>query len=110
MPSARLRFQPGVGLLLMNRLVGQVRTISCFYLVLCFAGATKTSAQEFRGALRGVVQDSNGGRVPAPKIFFPSEASFFPRETPSDSRGGIPGGRLLPATLRAKVAAHRMSR
>src|SRR5216683_2746642 len=105
MPSARLRFQPGVGLLLMNRLVGQVRTISCFYLVLCFAGATKTSAQEFRGALRGVVQDSNGGRVPAAKIFVHATESSFQREIASDSRGEFRVGDLLPGTYRVKVQA-----
>src|SRR6266852_653923 len=105
MPSARLRFQPGVGLLLMNRLVGQVRTISCFCLVLCFAGATKTSAQEFRGALRGVVQDSNGGRVPAAKIFVHATESSFQREIASDSRGEFRVGDLLPGTYRVKVQA-----
>src|SRR6267378_1633619 len=105
MPSARLRFQPGVCLLLMNRLVGQVRTISCFYLVLCFAGATKTSAQEFRGALRGVVQDSNGGRVPAAKIFVHATESSFQREIASDSRGEFRVGDLLPGTYRVKVQA-----
>src|SRR5258708_32479816 len=105
MPSARLRFQRGVGLLLMSRLVGQVRTISCFYLVLCLAGATKTSAQEFRGALRGVVQDSNGGRVPAAKIFVHATESSFQREIASDSRGEFRVGDLLPGTYRVKVQA-----
>jgi hypothetical protein len=89
----------------MNRLVGQVRTISCFYLVLCFAGATKTSAQEFRGALRGVVQDSNGGRVPAAKIFVHATESSFQREIASDSRGEFRVGDLLPGTYRVKVQA-----
>src|SRR5258708_30996954 len=105
MPSARLRFQPGVGLLLMSRLVRQVRTIGCLYLVLYCAGATNARAQDFRGALRGVVQDSNGGRVPAAKISLHAAESSFQREIGSDSRGEFRIGDLLPGTYRAKVQA-----
>src|SRR5712691_3652622 len=105
MPSARLRFQPGVGLLLMSRFVRKVRTIGCFYLVLSCAGAANAPAQDFRGALRGVVQDSNGGRVPAAKISVHAAESSFQREIVSDSRGEFRIGDLLPGTYRVKVQA-----
>src|SRR6266436_3907201 len=105
MPSARLRFQPGVGLLLMSTLVRQLRTIGCLYLVLYCAGATNAPAQDFRGALRGVVQDSNGGRVPAAKISVHATESSFQREIVSDSRGEFRIGDLLPGTYRVKVQA-----
>src|SRR6267154_6461909 len=91
--------------LFMSQFVRQVRTIGCFYLVLCFAGAIKAPAQEFRGALRGVVQDSNGGRVPAAKIFVHATESSFQREIASDSRGEFRVGDLLPGTYRVKVQA-----
>src|SRR6267154_1794668 len=91
--------------LFMSQFVRQVRTIGCFYLVLCFAGAIKAPAQEFRGALRGVVQDSNGGRVPAAKIFVHATESSFQREIASDSRGEFRVGDLLSGTYRVKVQA-----
>src|SRR5712692_344563 len=106
MPSARLRFQPGVGLFFMSRLVRQVYTIVCVCLLLYCAGAFVASAQEFRGALRGVVQDSNGGRVPAAKIFVHAAESSFQREIASDSRGEFRIGDLLPGTYRVRIQAN----
>src|SRR5258708_18975970 len=100
-----LDFNRGLASLFMSQFVRQARTIGCFYLVLCFAGATKAPAQEFRGALRGVVQDSNGGRVPAAKIFLHATESSFQREIASDSRGEFRVGDLLPGTYRVKVQA-----
>src|SRR5713226_3098315 len=105
MPSVRLRFQPGVGLFFMSRLVRQVYTIVCVCLLLYCAGAFVASAQEFRGALRGVVQDSNGGRVPAAKIIVQAAESSLQREIASDSRGEFRIGDLLPGTYRVKVQA-----
>src|SRR5712692_11932992 len=106
MPSVRLRFQPGVGLFFMSRLVRQVYTILCVCLFLYCAGAFVASAQEFRGALRGVVQDSNGGRVPAAKIFVHAAESSFQREIASDSRGEFRIGDLLPGTYRVRIQAN----
>src|SRR6267154_669008 len=91
--------------LFMSQFVRQVRTIGCFYLVLYCAGATNAPAQDFRGALRGVVQDSNGGRVPAAKISVHATESSFQREIVSDSRGEFRIGDLLPGTYRVKVQA-----
>src|SRR6266849_1174312 len=106
MLSARLKFQPGVGLLFMSRLVRQVHTIVCFHFLLYCAGALAAPAQEFRGALRGVVQDAGGGRVPAAKIIVRAVESSFQREIASDSRGEFRIDNLLPVTYRVKVQAN----
>src|SRR5712691_778424 len=105
MPSARLNFQSGVGLLFMSRLVRQVHTIVCLYLLLYCAGAFVAPAQQFRGALRGVVQDASGGRVPAAKIFVFAAESSLQREIASDSRGEFRIDDLLPGIYRVKVQA-----
>src|SRR5260370_36911113 len=89
----------------MSWLVRQVHKIFCVYFFLWCAGAFAAPAQEFRGALRGVVQDSNGGRVPAGKIFIHVAESSFQRETTTDSRGEFRIGDLLPGTYRVKVQA-----
>jgi len=89
----------------MSWLVRQVHKIVCVYFFLWCAGAFAAPAQEFRGALRGVVQDSNGGRVPAGKIFIHAAESSFQRETTTDSRGEFRIGDLLPGTYRLKVQA-----
>jgi hypothetical protein len=89
----------------MSQFVRQVRTIGCFYLVLCFAGAIKAPAQGFRGALRGFVQDSNGGRVPAAKIIVQASESSFQREIVTDLRGEFRINDLLPGVYRVRVQA-----
>src|SRR5712692_10295052 len=106
MPSARLKFQPGVGLLFMSRLVRQVHTIVCLCFLLYCAGALVAPAQEFCGALRGVVQDASGGRVPAAKVIIRAAESSFQREIASDSRGEFRIDNLLPGTYRVKVQAN----
>src|SRR5712671_1594635 len=90
----------------MSRLVRQVHIIVCLYLLLCCAGAFVASAQQFRGALRGVVQDASGGRVPAAKIFIFAAESSLQREIASDSRGEFRIDDLQPGTYRVKVQAN----
>src|SRR6266852_5248512 len=89
----------------MSRLVRQVHTIVCLYLLLYCAGAFVAPAQQFRGALRGVVQDASGGRVPAAKIFIFAAESSLQREIASDSRGEFRIDDLLPGIYRVKVQA-----
>jgi hypothetical protein len=89
----------------MSRLVRQVHTIGCLYLLLCSAGAFLSPAQGFRGALRGVVQDASGGRVPAAKIVVQAAESSLHRETSSDTRGEFRLDDLLPGAYRVKVQA-----
>ena len=90
----------------MSRLVRQVRTIGCLYLLLYCAGAFIAPAQVFHGALRGVVQDASSGRVPAAKIIV--RAAEFPlqREASSDSHGEFRVDDLLPGTYRVRVQAN----
>src|ERR1700730_4054894 len=102
---ARLNFQPSVGLLFMSWLVRQVRKVGCLYLLLCCAGALVAPAQEFRGALRGVVQDARGGRVPAAKIVVQAAESSLRREASSDTRGEFRLDDLLPGAYRLRVIA-----
>lgn len=90
----------------MSWLVRQVRKISCLWLFLCGAGAFSAPAQEFRGALRGVVQDASGGRVPSAKISLHATESLLQRESSSDSRGEFRMDNLLPGTYRVKVQAN----
>src|SRR5216684_8623177 len=102
---ARLSFQPGVGLLFMSWLVRQVRTIGCLCVLLYCAGALVAPAQEFRGALRGLVQDARGGRVPAAKIVVQTAESSLGREASSDTRGEFRLDDLLPGAYRLRVIA-----
>lgn len=90
----------------MSRLVRQVHTIVCFYFLLYCAGALAAPAQESRGALRGVVQDAGGGRVPAAKIIVRAAESSSQREIASDSRGEFRIDNLLPGNYRVKVQAN----
>jgi hypothetical protein len=89
----------------MSRLVRQVHRIVCLYLLLCGAGAFLAPAQDFRGALRGVVQDASGGRVPAAKIVVQAAESSLRREASSDTRGEFRLEDLLPGPYRVKVQA-----
>jgi Carboxypeptidase regulatory-like domain/TonB dependent receptor len=89
----------------MSWLVRQVRTVGCLYLFLYCAGALAAPAQEFRGALRGVVQDARGGRVPAAKIVVQATESSLQREASSDTRGEFRLDDLLPGAYRLRVLA-----
>src|SRR5882762_6565439 len=102
---ARLNFQPGVGLLFMSWLVRQVRKVGCLCVLLYCGGALVAPAQEFRGALRGVVQDAHGGRVPAAKIVVQAPESSFQREASSDTRGEFRLDDLLPGAYQLRVNA-----
>jgi hypothetical protein len=62
-------------------------------------------AQNSRGTLRGIVQDSNGGRIPAAKIVIHAAESSLQREATSDSRGEFRLDDLLPGTYQARVSA-----
>ncbi len=90
----------------MSWLVRQAHTIVCLHLVLCGAGAFAAPAQEFRGAIRGVVQDASGARVPAAKIIVRAFESSLQRETHSDARGEFRIDDLSPGTYRVNVQAN----
>jgi hypothetical protein len=64
-----------------------------------------TLAQNPRGALRGTVQDTTGGRVPNAKVVVRSVESSFQRESSSDIRGAFRMDDLLPGTYQILVTA-----
>ena len=89
----------------MSRLVRQVSKVGCVGVLLYCVGALAAPAQEFRGALRGVVQDARGGRVPAAKILVQAAESSLRRESSSDTRGEFRLDDLLPGAYRLRVIA-----
>ena len=62
-------------------------------------------AQNPRGALRGIVQDSSGGRVPNAKVVVQAAESSLQREATSDPRGEFRIDNLLPGTYQTRVNA-----
>ena len=90
----------------MSWLVRQAHTIVCLHLLLYGAGAFAVPAQEFRGAIRGVVQDASGARVPAAKIIVRAFESSLQREIHSDARGEFRIDDLSPGTYRVNVQAN----
>jgi hypothetical protein len=67
--------------------------------------AAALHAQVSTGALRGTVQDANGGRIAAARIVLQGVGSSRQRETRSDDHGEFSLGELLPGTYRAVVTA-----
>jgi hypothetical protein len=70
-----------------------------------FVFAAGLHAQVSTGALRGTVQDANGGRIAAAKIVVQAAGASRKRETRSDDHGEFSLGELLPGTYRAVVTA-----
>ncbi len=62
-------------------------------------------AQNPRGAIRGIVQDASGARVPAAKIIVQAGEFSFHREASSDARGEFRVDDLVPGTYHVKVQA-----
>ena len=63
-------------------------------------------AQNPLGALRGVVQDSSGGRVPGAKVVVEGAGSSIQREATSDERGEFRLDELQPGSYRLTVRAN----
>jgi hypothetical protein len=76
-----------------------------FSLLLFTLFSTAVLAQNPRGSLRGMVQDSSGAAVPSAKIVAQAAGSSFQREVMSDDRGGFRIEDLLPGTYRLVVNA-----
>jgi carboxypeptidase family protein/TonB-dependent receptor-like protein len=62
-------------------------------------------AQNPRGALRGVVQDSSGGRIPSAKIVVQAAEFSLVREVKSNERGEFRIDDLLPGSYRVSFSA-----
>jgi hypothetical protein len=63
------------------------------------------AAQNPGGALRGVVQDARGGRIPSAKIVLQGAESSFEREATTDEHGEFRIENLLPGTYHVVVSA-----
>jgi Carboxypeptidase regulatory-like domain/TonB dependent receptor len=63
-------------------------------------------AQNPRGALRGIIQDATGARVPAAKIFVRAAESSLQREITCDSRGEFRFDDLPPGAYHLRVQAN----
>jgi hypothetical protein len=74
-------------------------------LVVMFASGGVAHPQNPRGALRGVVQDTSGGRVPAAKIVVHAAESSAEREVVTDPRGEFRVDDLLPGTYHVIITA-----
>src|SRR5712691_3438222 len=81
------------------------RGCSLFLLLFLALFPSAMGAQNSRGTLRGVVQDSNGGRIPGAKIVVHAAESPLQREATSNSRGEFRIDDLLPGTYQARVNA-----
>jgi len=66
---------------------------------------TVAHAQTSRGSLRGIVQDSSSGRIPAAKIVVQSPDSSMLREATSEDRGEFRLDDLLPGAYHVIVTA-----
>jgi hypothetical protein len=62
-------------------------------------------AQNPRGALRGIVQDTSGGRVPNAKVVVQAAESSLQRESSADIQGAFRMDDLLPGTYHVLVTA-----
>ncbi len=67
--------------------------------------ATLLHAQNPRGSLRGMVQDSSGARIPSAKIVVQAVDSSMEREASSEDRGEFRVDDLLPGAYRVTVSA-----
>ena len=84
------------------------KRLGCFgtYLFLLALLPFQLLAQNPRGALRGVIQDATGGRVPGAKVFVRATESSLQREIASDSRGEFRIDELPPGAYHIKVQAN----
>src|SRR3984893_19396364 len=74
-------------------------------LVLWVPLAPYLAAQNPRGALRGVVQDSSGARIPSAKVIVESAGLSTEREVETSERGEFRVDALLPGEYRVRVEA-----
>src|SRR5882672_8428623 len=70
---------------------------------LCIAATSFVAAQNPRGALRGVVQDSSGGRISGAKVIVTSADSSSERNAETSDRGEFRVDDLLPGAYRVRI-------
>jgi hypothetical protein len=82
-----------------------IRTTAVFSFLLFALLPFAASAQNPRGSLRGMVQDSSGAAVPAARILVRAVDSSLQREASSDAYGEFRIDDLLPGAYRVTVEA-----
>src|SRR5258708_27238863 len=89
----------------MSRLVRQVHTIVCLYLLLYCTGAFVAPAQEFRGSLLATILDSTGSRIPGADVSLTQDKFGVAREAKSNTRGEARFEALQPGTYTVTTRA-----
>src|ERR1700731_5125415 len=74
-------------------------------LLMCAGLAPRLAAQNPRGTLRGVVQDSSGARIPGAVITVQSAGLSTERQAQTSARGEFRVDDLLPGVYRVRVEA-----
>ena len=80
-----------------------------FWLLAAVFDSPPCTAQNPRGALRGVIEDGSGGRIPAAKISARAAESQIERQVLSDARGEFRFDDLQPGTYRVSATAKGFS-
>lgn len=78
-----------------------VMAVACVLTLVC--AVSSANAQNFRGGISGVVQDTSGGRVAGAKITVRAASASVQRETTSDSQGEFRVDDLQPGVYRLVV-------
>src|SRR5215469_9377573 len=83
-----------------------LRSVRAFgALCLCLAACPALRAQNPLGALRGIVEDSSGARVPSAAVAVDDSEQSFSRETHTDMRGEFRFEDLPPAQYKVRISA-----
>jgi hypothetical protein len=82
-----------------------LRLIRWLCMILITLAGSYLAAQSSRGALRGVVQDASGGRIPGAMVLLQSDESASQRQVTSNDRGEFIVEGLLPGSYRVEVNA-----
>src|SRR5271165_6179156 len=82
-------------------------TASTFALV-ALAGSVSVSAQDGSAAMRGVVEDVTGARIPAALVIVTNPDNGFQRAVFTDAEGNFSFGMMMPGRYDVKAAALNM--
>ncbi len=91
----------------MRRVARSLPAVGIIAALLALAGglSERLLAQNPRGAVRGIVEDSSGAVVPSARVVIRAEARSVGREVSSDARGEFRVENLLPGAYRITVSA-----
>jgi hypothetical protein len=83
----------------------EIRSVSAGCLLVLMVMALRAPAQQSTGAVRGVVQDTSGARMPSARISVQAAQSPLHREAVTDERGEFRQDDLLPGNYRITISA-----